>query len=646
MDRPSNHSRWVVIFVFAAIVASIVLLIDMKNENTFQLTVNESFNAVVADLAKDAFNETTTKDDLLKKMVERTNIVLADSRLVPTQTFTLLLILNYLALLFVVVLPWYKSGSLIRVLTGRSRSSSRKSQRDDTEVLAINQAIANIRKTMVDIDSFLSSSGSNSAPSGAEQHFSHSDALNLNTQLKIVTKEVDLICGVLQNTIDKTRSLFEQSQGVFNSMNAMHLEWNTMLTTLRSEKTQISTIKGYLASLNSAIQLNLTNIGEAIKLDAAISAKGKEISTSLEKFIEYSGSGEKIISKVNEDIKLCKEDVGAAASLVNLLSQRAEEIVNIITVIDDIAEQTNLLALNASIEAARAGEQGQGFAVVAEEVRKLAARSSTATRSITSLLVTIQTEAEQASQGLTKSKDSVSKVNEDVRGFVKSFHDASGNTQACTGAIKELFVLIERLLEKLKENKRAEGEISSLVDSITARNTDSSNIMERLADQFNSITLESDRFTRILLRQRMEVGHFEETTEQVTDFLKSASTHLQEAARMAMLCKRDVMERNTVVPFELKTPSQTSAKYNTWLRGTSELLQQLLSSDDGSTLAALKAEGAGAHHGPSRDSREDQGGSDNSEEFVLHKREKADTKETTSASLDFLIDSDQHKDAS
>ncbi|MBP9707139.1 MAG: hypothetical protein KBD78_05800 [Oligoflexales bacterium] len=204
--------------------------------------------------------------------------------------------------------------------------------------------------------------------------------------------------------------------------------------------------------------------------------RGNEYVTSLE-------SGWSSLDNISTSIEGSKKDVKSAARLVNLLSQRAEQIVNIIDVIDDIAEQTNLLALNASIEAARAGEQGQGFAVVADEVRKLAVRSSSATRSITELLITIQSEAKHASTDLEKSNNSVSSASEKFNGFIEQFSQIRIHSQ---GSIKEIGQIgrnvellqndinsLQRLVNTLTKEivalKKSDDEMTYSRDSINQR---------------------------------------------------------------------------------------------------------------------------------------------------------------------------------
>ncbi len=250
--------------------------------------------------------------------------------------------------------------------------------------------------------------------------------------------------------------------------------------TSKEQNDHISRVATAVEEMNSTVAEIANNAESAVQFSTEASNKAV--------------AGADVVNQTVEGMNRISDVVDRAAEKIHSLGEKSAQIGEIIGVIDDIADQTNLLALNAAIEAARAGEQGRGFAVVADEVRKLAERTSQATKEVAETIKTIQQETKYAVQAMEESKKEVE--------HGKELASASGAAlEEIKQSAETVSAMINQIANATREQSRATEEITQSIEGITLLSgkvseisSQSRNIVETLANLVNDIKSQVDRF--------------------------------------------------------------------------------------------------------------------------------------------------------
>ena len=398
-----------------------------------------------------------------------------------------------------------------------------------------------------------------------------STATQLSSNLEVVTIDMNKMKNSVDNTVEKIAEITESIGLIANKVE------NSTEYIYEVEEAGFEVKDKMKQTLNSVenISQEIETISSAVNEQAAsieqVAEHANNVLHASEEAVKKAQEGAEHLKKLLESINLIKETTEEEGKIINELFEMAGNIGKITDTINEISEQTNLLALNAAIEAARAGEAGKGFAVVADEVRKLAERSASAAKEIAGLIKNIQEKINETTHHMERGIKEVEKgssladtTGRFVNEIVNKNEEVKNYVNQITLATNEQAEVSKQLVEtvlKVKENSEEILNIAKALNKSGENIIEKVNILKEVMDETkNTGNIQKDNSEKLFeqvenMKEKVDntIKNTNEQIDAIKNMIKKIEiiTTLTENVNNAISSEREIVTKVVNITNEL-----------------------------------------------------------------------------------------------
>ncbi|MGN7174671.1 methyl-accepting chemotaxis protein [Paenibacillus sp. FSL R5-0490] len=326
--------------------------------------------------------------------------------------------------------------------------------------------------------------------------------------------EVAQLSRAMNSMKEKLQTMIQEINAVSGYVSERSGELNIAANEVKAASQQVASTMQELSGgaedqAGSATRLSLL-MDEYLEKVKEAAYSGKEIKSASTEVLSLTEDGNKLMKKSQEQMGLINQIMKSSVDKVNGLDDQTKQISRLVKVIKEIADQTNLLALNAAIEAARAGEHGRGFAVVADEVRKLAEQVSYSVSDITKIVGGIQAESNSVAVSLQTGYGQVEKGTEQIQLTGQTFqkiyeaiNSMSANVSDISRSLEQVSINSSHMNQSIGNIAAVSEEAAAGIEQTSASMAQTNHSMEEISDNALSLSELAEQLNEMIAKFKL-----------------------------------------------------------------------------------------------------------------------------------------------